>query len=732
MSAADRRVLLETEAREVVSALGLALPAQVVVRDAEDGVAIDAACGLPGEEVVVKVVAPGVIHKTELGGVARVAKTRDALSAALRSMAARVPAAEAFTVSERVAHEEGFGSELLFSVRFTADFGPVVIVAAGGVAAEQVTRELARGRELAVFTPDAVSDREIEAELARGAASAFATRSIRGQPPRVPLAVLRDAVKSALAFATRSCPTPYRQIELNPIVHAEGVIVALDAVVELGSGPTAPPRVPPGPRALEPLLRPESIALLGVPARPEGPGHVILSNILARGFNPERLWVVKAGHERLEGCPCVPTLAALAEPVDLLVVSLPAVAAEAAVEEAITREVAAAIIVIAGGFGERGGGRELERRLTARVTAARAAGGSVVLNGANCLGVSSEPGRFDATFVPRHKLPRAPRPAPLALVSQSGAVLISVTQKLWPWAPRYAVSVGNQTDLTVGDYMHHFADEADVEVVVSYVEGFAPLDGRRWLSAARRMVASGRAVVLHRAGRTQEAARAIASHTAAMAGDYAIGRHLAEAAGVLVTDTFEELEDLTRLCCAFAARPVRGRRLSGASNAGFECVALADHGAGLTLGPFEVTTQARLEAIVEEAGLHELVDVTNPLDNNPMLGDAGFVAVAEAILNDPGSDVSVIACVPMTAALTTLAPSEGHDEDLGAPGSVVVGLAELWTRTERPWVAVVDAGALYDPMAQALAETGLPVFRSADRAVRALARYVAWRLRCRG
>ncbi|HSN67972.1 MAG TPA: hypothetical protein VLV48_01920, partial [Thermoanaerobaculia bacterium] len=98
------------------------------------------------------------------------------------------------------------------------------------------------------------------------------------------------------------------------------------------------------------------------------------------------------------------------------------------------------------------------------------------------------------------------------------------------------------------------------------------------------------------------------------------------------------------------------------------------------------------------------------------------------LLDDDGVDAAIVGCVPLTPALNTLAPGAAHREDLARDDGVVTRLASLWNRTRKPWVMVVDGGALYDPMAAALGSAGIPVFRTADRALRAFSRWAMWRL----
>jgi acyl-CoA synthetase (NDP forming) len=282
-------------------------------------------------------------------------------------------------------------------------------------------------------------------------------------------------------------------------------------------------------------------------------------------------------------------------------------------------------------------------------------------------------------------------------------------------------------DLTVGDCLAGLAEDPEVDLFAVYVEGFRPLDGLRFLEAARGIAASGRTVVLYRAGRTEAGARASASHTASLAGDGTVLRALCAAAGVVLAETLEEFEDLVLLFALLGKGPPRGPRLAAVSNAGFECVAMADNLGPFTLPAFGPATVERLRGILARHRVDAVVDVHNPLDLTPLTPDEGFAGAVEAVLADDGFDAAVVGCVPLSGALQTLAPGPGHGEDVGREDGLVRRLGRLLRAGGKPWVAVVDAGEPYDAMARLLAAEGIPTFRSADRALRAFGRWCAAR-----
>jgi acyl-CoA synthetase (NDP forming) len=107
-----------------------------------------------------------------------------------------------------------------------------------------------------------------------------------------------------------------------------------------------------------------------------------------------------------------------------------------------------------------------------------------------------------------------------------------------------------------------------------------------------------------------------------------------------------------------------------------------------------------------------------------MAGDTAYADLIVEVLADPGIDAAVVGIVPLTPALQTLAPGEGHHESILDPGSIAQLLPGAAAASAKPVVAVIDSGALFDPLADALKSGGLPVFRAADRAVRALCKWV--------
>lgn len=780
-----RDALTEPEGLALLEALGLETPARLFVRDSSAAIASlagGAARALSGDRVVVKVVSPDILHKTEAGGVAIVANEDRAITAAIREMEGRLgtagpeagaavgaaprdggrrPRIEGFTVNEFVDHEAALGHELIVGYRFARDFGPIVSFGPGGIFAEHLAATFREGAASLFFSP-ATADRDLVArELSRNAIRALAAGGLRGTRPATSDEAILDVVMAFLEAAPALAAAGVTEFEVNPFVipsrrRAESApgqgaadrdrLVALDVLVRLGplaSGGLAVSegRVVNEDQARRPvdkigkLLSPASAAVAGVSEKAMNNGRIILRNLLANGFDPSRLYVVKPGSAMIDGCACHPDFASLPGTVDLAVLSVPAEAAAAAIADIADSGRAEAIIVTTGGLEEKEGSEAIVARMRASLAASRLAPGrGPLVNGGNCLGIRSLPGRYNTLFVPEYKLPM-PRgtAAPIAIVSQSGAFAVSRISKHPGINPKYLVTCGNQMDLTVGDYLEWLSGDPELEVFAVYVEGFRPLDGEKALRAAKRIADAGKTLILYRAGRTAAGARASASHTASIAGDYAVTKALFGEAGAVIVESLEDFDDALTTFALLRGRKASGRRLGAVSNAGFECVATADNLGDFDLASFGPTTLRRLEAVFRKAHIDGIVDIHNPVDLTPAAPDEAYDESFRAVLDDPDVDLGFVGILPPTPAMNSLASGpDSNGEDITREDSLAVRYGRLIQETTKPWVASCDAGSLYDPLVRALEARGVPVFGTSDRALRMLNLWAGHQMRQAG
>jgi acyl-CoA synthetase (NDP forming) len=715
-----RKALLETEGLELLERIGIQVPAYHFVRRDHSIEDIDLK-HIRSTAVVVKVVSPEILHKSDVGGIRIVPCSTDQVNRAIAAMQAdldRFPI-EGFLVLEKIEYDRSPGGELLAGLRWAEDFGPVLTFGAGGVFTEYLNERLGEGG-VGVASASAAGPGTVAAMVARSSVAPMIDGSLRNQPPRVDPDTLHNLLQKLLEFGLESMPAQIREFEINPLVLSPDGPVALDVLISLGE-PLPAARPEPPLHKIGNLLHPRSIGIIGVSSR-INPGRIILKNTVREGFDRSRIYVVKPGLDEIEGCRCVPDIAALPEPVDLFILAVDAAQTPAVVEELVRLRSAESLIVIPGGMEERNGSEEqVGRVLKALIDSRETSWQGPVINGGNCLGVRSKPGNYDTLFIPDYKLPDPPsKVSSIAMISQSGAFAVAQASKLGRINPKYLATIGNQTDLTAADYLTYLKDDSEIQLFACYVEGFKPGDGLRWLEAAREITRSGRTVLLYRAGRTTAGAQASASHTASIAGDYQVTRQLAVEAGAVVARSLAEFDDLIRLFTFLEGRKPAGNRLGALSNAGFECVAMAD-----SLGPFQLAdldeaTCQRLAGLFRACRIDGIVSVQNPLDLTPIMNDELYEEAVKAVLLDPGVDVGLVGCVPLTAALNTLPAGDRHTEDMASGGSIVTRLGRLKQECDKPWVAVVDAGRMYDPMAAALTDLEIPTFRTADRALRLL------------
>jgi acyl-CoA synthetase (NDP forming) len=725
-----RRDIIEHEAYAFLAAAGFRVPRSLFVsrRDEIDALPLES---LPGDTVVCKLASPGMPHRTEHGGVRFVPRSREALASVFDDFARIASrAAVDFTgmlVAELVAGRDCIPHQLLLSLRQDPAFGPVVFCGLGGIGTELYQRSLLPETGLFMRAASFMRDRAATEEaLRRTLFYPMITGAARGSAALMDGGKLVSAIETfarvAERYSHRSTASPYtiEELEVNPLqITAAGELVPLDALMRVSTMKHVEKNAPG--ELIRRLLEPHSALVVGASAAKVNAGRIILRNLAKGGGVPrERIYCLHPDATEIDGCRAFASAGDLPEKTDMTVFTVPAdEKAAALLDELIEGGKTASITVISAGFGETERGRALEARLRDTITKARSRpDGGVAVNGPNCMGIVSKPGGYNTFFIPEHKLPfRGPHGERCAVVSQSGAYLVTLVSNLGHvFNPRYMITFGNQIDVTATDYLLALKDDAAIDLFVLYIEGLRPYDGERFLAAAREISGSGRRIVLYKAGRTEAGAAAVASHTAAMAGDYAVMKRLLEEAGVIVLEGLDEIEDAIKIFVLLEGRRPAGGRVGIFSNAGFECSVAADALDSLALARFSEATERSLRAALPPG----IIDVHNPVDATPLTNAVNYGRCLEAILSDEGVDCLVAANVAPTPFMENLAAGEGHDEDIRRENSYPNVTIRVFRATDKPMVACLNSGALYDPAVRMIEEAGIPCFRKIDRAMKAL------------
>ncbi|MGE4244065.1 GNAT family N-acetyltransferase [Ramlibacter sp.] len=359
-------------------------------------------------------------------------------------------------------------------------------------------------------------------------------------------------------------------------------------------------------RNLEALLRPASIAVIGASDRPGSVGAVVWRNVRDGGFAGP-VWAVNPRAQSLDGQPVHASVQALLQAPDLAVICTPPATVPGLVAELGQRGTRAAVVITAGlratDANAGGAGASLEQ---AMLDAARPH--LLRILGPNCIGLLVPGIGVNASFAPAQA-----RPGKLAFVTQSGALATAMLD----WAATrdigfsHFVSLGDSADVDFGDMLDYLGSDADTRAILMYVESVK--HARKFMSAARA-AARNKPVILVKAGRAPEGARAAASHTGALAGSDAVFDAAVRRSGMLRVATLEALFDAAETLAH--PKPWRGGRLALLTNGGGAGVLAADALASQG-GELAALSPASLEAL--DAALPATWSHGNPVD---IIGDA--------------------------------------------------------------------------------------------------------------
>ncbi len=366
------------------------------------------------------------------------------------------------------------------------------------------------------------------------------------------------------------------------------------------------------------IFKPSSIAIIGASENEKKIGHVVLRNLVEKGFKG-KVFPVNPKRKEILGITCYPSVKEIPEDVDLAIIVIPAKGVPSVIRDCAEKGVKG-LIVITAGFREVGGeGAKLEEEIVSIVKKA-----NMRMVGPNCLGVINTLNNMNATFA--KDLPPSGR---VSFFSQSGALGVALID--WAIENDFGfgkfVSFGNKADLNEIDFLEYFGDDPETDVILGYVEDIK--DGKRFLEVAKR-VSKIKPVILIKAGTTEAGARAASSHTGALAG---FDRAFTEAfrkAGVIRVNTIRELFETAEI---FKIKNLpKGNRLLVITNAGGPGIIAADTAdrLGIKLDPM---TQASIEAIIDK--LPPTAALYNPVD---IIGDATserYKIVLEQALKDP-------------------------------------------------------------------------------------------------
>ena len=442
-------------------------------------------------------------------------------------------------------------------------------------------------------------------------------------------------------------------------------------------------------RNLDKLFNPKSIALIGASNRPQSVGAVLAGNLFLSGFSGP-VMPVNPKHQAIHGVLTYKDVASLPVTPDLAVISTPPDAIPGIVAQLGERGTRAAVVITAGfGEGSDEKGRALKQDL---LDAAKPHSFRII--GPNCLGIMVPRIGLNASFC--HLTPKT---GPIAFVAQSGAIVTSVVD----WAHSrgigfsHLVSLGDMADVDFGDMLDYLANDPNTKAILMYVE--AVTSARKFMSAARA-AARMKPVIVVKAGRYAEGAKAAASHTGALAGLDAVYDTVFRRAGMLRVISLTQLFDAVEVLAMMT--PPEGDRLAILTNGGGIGVLATDAliALGGRLAELKPETIQNLNAVLPPTWSHG-----NPVD---IIGDASgkrYEDSLKAILEDKGVDATLVLNCPTAVA----SPIEA------AKAVVAVAAERKGRRIITSWVGdsvAREARKLFE-------EKRIPSYETPEQAVRA-------------
>ncbi|MFO5494909.1 MAG: acetate--CoA ligase alpha subunit, partial [Cuspidothrix sp.] len=437
---------------------------------------------------------------------------------------------------------------------------------------------------------------------------------------------------------------------------------------------------------LDVIFAPKTVAIIGASEKPGSVGRTLLWNLITNPFNGT-VFPINPKRNSVLGIKAYATIFDVPEKIDLAVIATPAPTVPQIISDCVKAGIKGAIIISAG-FKEAGTkGIALEKEILEI-----AHRGKIRIIGPNCLGVMSPISGLNATFASKMA-----QPGNLGFLSQSGALCTSILD--WSLQENVGfsafVSIGSMLDIGWGDLIYYLGDDPNTKSIVIYMESIG--DARSFLSAARE-VALTKPIIVIKAGRTEAAAKAAASHTGSLAGSDAVLDAAFRRCGVLRVNSISDLFDMSEVL-AKQPRP-KGPRLTILTNAG---------GPGVLATDTLIESKGELAPISEEV-INSLNEILPPQwsHNNPIdiLGDADpqrYTKALEIAAQDPHSD----------GLLVILTPQAMTD-----PTKIAQGLKPYAQMPNKPILASWMGGEDVAQGQQILNRQGIPTYAYPDTAAR--------------
>lgn len=685
----DHKVITEELSKSILKTYGVKVPPFALVTSAEEAVKQAKKIGFP---LVMKVVSPQILHKTDVGGVKVGLDNVNDVKKTFKDMYGRLSKKKGVEVKgillEKMVPK---GVELIVGIQNDPQFGPVIMVGLGGIMTE-VMKDVAF-RMLPISTSDAKS---MLSEL-KGSALLKGFRGSESIDTNMVAKMLVQIGKLGVENADY-----INSIDFNPVVVYPKSHFVVDAKIILNNEikKNSISKAKPNIESMETFFTPESVALVGASATPGKIGNSVLVALGKQDYKG-KVYPINPKQESILGIKCYPSLDAINEKVDLVVVCID-LAECGPIMKICANKGIHNVVIVSGGGKELGGDRAAMEAEVKELSLKH----KIRVIGPNCIGMFNAANRLDCAFQGQERMVRS-KLGNVAFFSQSGTMGISMLESADVFGLSKMISFGNRSDVDEADMIWYAANDPQTKVIGLYVEGFG--DGRKFINTAKRvMKEQKKPIVIWKSGRSEAGAKQAASHTGSLGGSNAIIMGAFKQAGIISVDSYQELVGVLKALTW--QPPAKGNRVAMTSNGAGPMIGGIDQleRLGLTIGKLSPELLKKMkERFPPTVPIHN----GNPADVGGGANADDYRFVIQQFLDEKNIDIAMPWFV-------------FQDDPLEE--TIVEYLAELSKKKQKPILAGGNGGPYTEKMTKLIEANNVPVYSDLRTWVAAASALAQW------
>ncbi len=685
----DHKVITEELSKSILKTYGVKVPPFALVTSAEEAVKQAKKIGFP---LVMKVVSPQILHKTDVGGVKVGLDNVNDVKKTFKDMYGRLSKKKGVEVKgillEKMVPK---GVELIVGIQNDPQFGPVIMVGLGGIMTE-VMKDVAF-RMLPISTSDAKS---MLNEL-KGSKLLKGFRGSESIDTNMVAKMLVQIGKLGVENADY-----INSIDFNPVVVYPKSHFVVDAKIILNNEikKNSISKAKPNIESMESFFTPESVALVGASATPGKIGNSVLIALGKQDYKG-KVYPINPKQESILGIQCYPSLDAINEKVDLVVVCIDLAECGPIMKTCANKGIHN-VVIVSGGGKELGGDRAAMEAEVKELSLKH----KIRVIGPNCIGMFNAANRLDCAFQGQERMVRS-KLGNVAFFSQSGTMGISMLESADVFGLSKMISFGNRSDVDEADMIWYAANDPQTKVIGLYVEGFG--DGRKFINTAQRvMKEQKKPIVIWKSGRSEAGAKQAASHTGSLGGSNAIIMGAFKQAGIISVDSYQELVGVLKALTW--QPPAKGNRVAMTSNGAGPMIGGIDQleRLGLTIGKLSPELLKKMkERFPPTVPIHN----GNPADVGGGANADDYRFVIQQFLDEKNIDIAMPWFV-------------FQDDPLEE--TIVEYLAELSKKKQKPILAGGNGGPYTEKMTKLIEANNVPVYSDLRTWVAAASALAQW------